>query len=112
MVAVNKPKEQPPKQHSPTKTRADQQAPMMQRLQQSVRQQIKNTSVALQSDLTSQVYALQAQIQALQQVLTMLQTQVTLLTVSMSRTTPTTNAINPTTMDEMELDQPKTSPHE
>ncbi len=78
-----------------------------QRLQQSVKQQIRNNSVEIKADLEAQVRALQTQIQALQELLTSLQQQVCSI-----KTTTTKQDKNQTTTSQiqMEVDEPSTSP--
>lgn len=87
--------------------------PTINRLKQSMREQIKNNSVNLQADLTSQVAALQAQIGALQDIINSLQIQVQFL-LGASTTTKTTtkkssaDTINKTkTMDEHKETSPR-----
>ncbi len=103
---------QPSKQQTPksTKTPGLTAPSELQRVRQSVREQLKNTSINMQADLTSQVKALQAQITALQQIITTLQQQVSQLTTATSTTQHPTQVSESQSQSKKTTDETSSSP--
>ena len=86
---------------TPSNPMSTQQAPTkdIQRVKQSVRQQIKHNNIELQADLQSQVQALRAQITLLQHIIYTLQQQVATMTAAFaSPTSPIDDNMNATPM--------------
>ena len=104
--AVTKPKPSKTPIMSPTPTSHT----TLQRVKQSVRQQINNNSIEIQADLRAQVRALQEQINALNTTIVLLQEQITKLTPPSKTSSTTTMKNDQTTGTMMAIDKPSSLP--